>query len=54
MPSSGKPIAMVSRRLGHASVSTTDLIYGGLLHDSIDSAVETLGEWYARRTKIVR
>lgn len=49
MLSSGMPIAMVSRQLGHASVSTTDLIYGGLLRDSIDTAVDTFGEWYAKQ-----
>lgn len=51
MLSSGMPIAMVSRQLGHASVSTTDLIYGGLLRESIDTADDEFGEWYAKQPK---
>jgi integrase len=54
MLSSGMPIAMVSRQLGHASVSTTDLIYGGLLRDFLDTAVDEFGEWYTRQAKIAR
>src|SRR5690349_16172543 len=46
MLSSGMPITMVSRQLGHSSTSTTDLIYGGLLRESLDTAVETFGDWY--------
>jgi integrase len=45
MLSSGMPITMVSRQLGHSSTSTTDLIYGGLLRNSLDEAVDLYGEW---------
>lgn len=51
MLSSGMPLAMVSRQLGHESTSTTDKIYGGLLRDSFDSAIDAFGDWYERQSK---
>lgn len=39
------PVTMVSRQLGHSSTSTTDLIYGGLLRNSLDEPVDTYGDW---------
>ncbi len=54
MLSSGMPLAMVSRQLGHASVSTTDMIYGGLLREEFDHAVLEFGEWLAERTEGLR
>lgn len=38
--SSGVPLIVVSRRLGHKSVQTTETIYAGLLNDVVDQLVE--------------
>ncbi len=54
MLSSGMPITMVSRQLGHSSTATTDLIYGGLLRASLDCAVDQYGDWLARQDPSLR
>lgn len=52
MLSSGMPMTMVSRQLGHSSTSTTDLIYGGLLRNSLDEAVDNYGDWLASQAQV--
>jgi len=47
MLSSGMPITMVSRQLGHDSTATTDHIYGGLLSEAVVDAVDDFDEWLA-------
>jgi integrase len=44
----GVDIMTVSRRLGHANASITLIVYGHLLHDTDDKAVEAVEDMFAR------